>query len=55
MQHHKGWTIFSEFSFDGPGYLRIPTYLVFDENAGKAGSIRETFEQTQAARSSLMS
>ena len=45
-EHHKGWTIFSEFSFDGPGYLRIPTYLVFDETARKAGSVWETFEGT---------
>jgi len=45
-QMHKGWPIFSEFSFDGPGYLRIPTYLVFDETARKAGSMGETVEST---------
>lgn len=45
-QLHKGWTIFSEFSFDGPGYLRIPTYLVFDETVRKAGSLGQTVEST---------
>jgi hypothetical protein len=45
-QLHKGWTIFSEFSFDGPGYLRIPTYLIFDETVRKAGSLGGTVEST---------
>jgi succinate dehydrogenase/fumarate reductase flavoprotein subunit len=45
-EHHKGWTIFSEFSFDGPGYSRIPAYLVFDETARKTGSVWETFKAT---------
>jgi succinate dehydrogenase/fumarate reductase flavoprotein subunit len=45
-QIHKGWPIFSEFSFDVPGYSRIPTYLVFDETARKAGSMGETVKLT---------
>jgi len=44
MEHHKGWTIFSEFSFAEPGYSRIPTYLIFDETEMKNGSIYESFE-----------
>jgi hypothetical protein len=38
--------IFSEFGFEGPGYSRIPTYLVFDETARKAGSVWESFQGT---------
>ncbi len=46
MNHHNGWVIFSEFSFDEPGYSRIPTYVIFDETARKAGSIYESFPST---------
>jgi hypothetical protein len=41
---HKGWGIFSEFSLEKATYPRIPTYLIFDETARKAGPLSETLE-----------
>jgi succinate dehydrogenase/fumarate reductase flavoprotein subunit len=44
--HHKGWVRYSEFSLKEAGYTRIPTYMIFDETARKAGPINESFEFT---------
>jgi succinate dehydrogenase/fumarate reductase flavoprotein subunit len=41
---HKGWGIFSEFSLKDAAYTRIPTYLIFDDTARKAGPLNDSLQ-----------
>jgi succinate dehydrogenase/fumarate reductase flavoprotein subunit len=37
--NHNWWLRNSDFSLEEPGYISIPTYMIFDENIRKQGSI----------------